>query len=122
MGRAARNVDSEVIMYADNITGSMKEAIAEVQRRREIQEKFNKDHNITPTTIIKSIRARLVEEQEEEQKSAEFLMHLQEKDVLMPDEKQHLIKELRAQMQQAAKELDFETAAILRDQIKLLKT
>jgi excinuclease ABC subunit B len=121
MGRAARNVDSEVIMYADNVTGSMKQAIDEVERRRKIQEEYNKKHGITPQTIIKSIRARLVEEQEEEHKSAQFLMHLQEKDVLMPDEKERLAKELRRQMQQAAKELDFETAAILRDQIKLLK-
>lgn len=122
MGRAARNVDSDVIMYADNITGSMQEAIDEVERRRKIQEDYNKKHNITPRSVEKAIRARLVEEQEEEHKSAEFLMHLQEKDVLMPDEKEHLIKELRQQMQQAAKELDFETAAILRDQIKLLKS
>lgn len=121
MGRAARNVDSKVIMYADNITGSMKEAISEVERRREIQLKHNKDNGITPQTIQKSIRARLVEKEEEEEKSALFLMRLQEKDVLMPDEKERLIKELRKQMQDAAKELDFETAAILRDQIKLLK-
>lgn len=121
MGRAARNVDSEVIMYADNVTRSMKEAIEEVERRRKIQEDYNKKHNITPKSIEKSIRARLVEEQEEEHKSAQFLMKLQEKDVLMPDEKERLAKELRKQMQQAAKELDFETAAILRDQIKLLK-
>ncbi len=122
MGRAARNVDSDVIMYADNITKSMKAAIEEVERRRKIQEDYNKKHNITPQTITKAIRARLVEVEEEEQKSAEFLMHLQEKDVLMPDEKERLIKELRKQMQDAAKELDFETAAILRDQIKLLKS
>jgi len=121
MGRAARNVDADVIMYADNITRSMKAAIEEVERRRKIQEDYNKKHNITPQTIIKAIRARLVLMEEEEQKSAEFLMHLQEKDVLMPDEKERLTKELRKQMQDAAKELDFETAAILRDQIKLLK-
>ncbi len=121
MGRAARHVDSQVIMYADNMTGSMKEAINEVERRREVQLEFNKKHGITPKTIQKSIRARLVEQEEEDRKSAQFLMKLQEKDVLMPDEKEHLIKELRREMQQAAKELDFETAAILRDQIKLLK-
>jgi len=121
MGRAARNVDSHVIMYADNVTRSMKAAIDEVDRRREIQIEFNKEHNITPQTIQKSIRARLVEEKIEEEKSAQFLIKLQEKDVLMPDEKERLIKELRRQMQQAAKELDFETAAILRDQVKLLK-
>ena len=121
MGRAARNVDSQVIMYADNVTKSMEAAIDEVERRRVIQLEFNKKHNITPKTIQKSIRARLVEEKEEEEKSAKFLVRLQKKDVLMPDEKDRLIRELRVQMQQAAKELDFETAAILRDQIKLLK-
>src|SRR3990167_9040112 len=121
MGRAARHVDSEVILYADNMTGSMKEAIEEVERRREVQLEFNKKHKITPRSIVKSIRARLVEKEEEDQKSAQFITHLQQKDVLMPDEKEHLIKELRREMQQAAKELDFETAAILRDQIKLLK-
>jgi excinuclease ABC subunit B len=121
MGRAARNVDSYVIMYADNVTKSMKAAIDEVERRRDIQLAFNKKHNITPKTIQKAIRARLVEEKIEEEKSANFLIKLQEKDVIMPDEKERLIKELRKQMQQAAKELDFETAAIIRDQIKLLK-
>ncbi|MBI2621695.1 MAG: excinuclease ABC subunit UvrB [Candidatus Levybacteria bacterium] len=121
MGRAARNVDSEVIMYADNITGSMKEAIAEVERRRKVQLKYNKKHKITPKSIQKAIRARLVEEIEEDQKSADFLLRLQEKEVLMPDEKERLVKQLRQQMLQAAKELDFETAAILRDQIKVLR-
>ncbi len=121
MGRAARNVDSKVIMYADNVTGSMKAAMEEVERRRVVQLDFNKKHGITPKTIQKSIRARLVEQEEEDQKSAEFILKLKEKDVLMPDEKDHLLKELRREMQNAAKELDFETAAILRDQIKLLK-
>jgi len=121
MGRAARNVDSEVIMYADNVTGSMEGAIKEVDRRRSAQIKYNKKNNITPKTISKSIRSRLVEKEEEDEKSAKFLLHLQEKDILMPDEKEKLKKELRLQMQQAAKELDFESAAILRDQIKLLK-
>ncbi len=121
MGRAARHVDSQVIMYADNVTGSMKAAIDEVERRREVQLAYNKKHKITPVGIEKSIRARLVEQEEEDQKSAEFLMHLQGKEVLLPDEKEHLIKQLRREMQQAAKDLDFETAAILRDQIKLLK-
>ena len=121
MGRAARNVDSQVIMYADNITGSMKQAIKEVERRRIIQLEFNKKHNITPRTIQKSIRARLVEQEQEDQKSAQYLNNLQKKELLMPDEKEKVIKELRRQMQQAARELDFETAAILRDQIKLLQ-
>ena len=121
MGRAARNVDSEVIMYADTITGSMRDAIKEVERRRKVQIKYNKKHKITPRSIQKSIRARLVEKEEQDTKSAQFLMKLVEKDVLMPDEKEKLVKEFRKQMIQAAKELDFESAAILRDQIKLLR-
>ncbi len=120
MGRAARHVDAQVIMYADNVTRSMTAAMEEVERRRAVQLKYNKDHGITPLGIQKAIRARLVEQEQEDQKSAEFLLKLKEKEVLMPDEKNHLIKQLRREMQQAAKELDFETAAILRDQLKLL--
>jgi excinuclease ABC subunit B len=99
----------------------MKDAIAEVERRREVQEAYNKKHHITPKGIEKSIRARLVEQEKEDLKSAHYLLKLKEKEVLMPDEKERLVKELRREMQQAAKELDFETAAILRDQIKLLR-
>ncbi len=121
MGRAARNVDSRVIMYADKITGSMQAAIDEVERRRKIQMEYNKKHNITPTTISKSIRARLVEEQIEEEKQANYLLSLQSKEILLPDEKEKLIKKLTSQMREAAKELDFETATILRDQIRQLK-
>lgn len=122
MGRAARHVDSKVIMYADKITGSMKLAIEEIERRRNIQIKFNKKHKITPTGIEKAIRAKLIEQKEIEEKSANFINHLKDKEVLMPDEKTHLIKTLRLEMQQAARELDFETAAILRDQIKILRS
>ncbi len=122
MGRAARNVDSLVIMYADNKTGSMNEAIKEVERRRQRQLDYNKKHGITPKTIQKTIRAKLVEQEREiDQKSAEFLLHLKHKEVLLPDEKEILIKKLTEDMRSAAKELDFETAAILRDQIKLLR-
>ena len=85
-----------------------------------LQIKYNKKHGITPRSIQKSIRARLVEQEAEDEKSASFLMKLQEKDILMPDEKEKLTREIRKQMLQAARELDFETAAILRDQIKIL--
>ena len=121
MGRAARHVDAEVIMYADSVTGSMTEAIKEVERRRNIQLKYNKKHSITPRSIQKAIRARLVEEEKEDQKSAEFLMQLQQKEVLLPDERDVLIRRLTAQMREAAGDLDFESAAILRDQVKILK-
>jgi excinuclease ABC subunit B len=121
MGRAARNVDSQVIMYADEMTGSMKEAIAEVERRRNIQLEYNKKHGITPKSIEKAIRAKLVEEKVDDEKQTNYLLTLQRKEILLPDEKEKLIKRLSAEMRNAAKDLDFETAAVLRDQIRFLK-
>jgi excinuclease ABC subunit B len=120
MGRAARNVDSEVIMYADVMTGSMKAAIDEVERRREVQFVYNKKHNITPRSIEKSIRARLVK-QEQHEEEINYLLTLSKKEVILPDEKEKIIKNLTREMREAAKELDFETATILRDQIRRLK-
>lgn len=121
MGRAARNIDSEVIMYADDITGSMKAAIEEVERRRKVQLDYNKKHNITPKSIEKIIRTRLVEE-EKKNEEINYLLMFNKKEVILPDEKEKLVKKLTKEMREAAKELDFETATILRDQIKLLKT
>lgn len=120
MGRAARNLDSQVLMYADTITGSMKAAIEEVERRRKVQKAYNKKHNITPIGVEKIIRSRLVEK-EEKQEEINYLLTLTKKEVILPDEKEKLIKKLTKEMREAAKELDFETATILRDQIKLLK-
>jgi excinuclease ABC subunit B len=125
MGRAARNVHGKVIMYADVETKSMKAAIDEVNRRRKVQIAYNKKHKITPTTIEKSIRARLYEndaqEEKEKQKSEPFLQQLEEKEILLPDEKDMVIKKLRSAMRQAAKDLDFETAATLRDRMRRLE-
>lgn len=121
MGRAARNVDSQVIMYADNKTKSMDQAIQEVERRRKIQLEYNAKHGITPQSIQKAIRARLVEKEEEQEKTIDMLMELSDKDVILPDEKEHLIKRFTKEMKTAAGNLDFETAAILRDRIRLLK-
>lgn len=120
MGRAARHVEADVIMYADEMTGSMNEAIKEVERRREIQIKYNKKHNITPKSIEKKIRARLIEEEQQKEEKLDLLMKLQ-KEVILPDEKEDLIKRLTLEMREAAKDLDFETAATIRDQIRLLK-
>jgi len=120
MGRAARHVDAQVIMYADDITKSMSEAVKEVDRRRNIQLKYNKKHNITPKSIEKKIRARLVEEEEQKEEKLDLLMRLQ-KEVLLPDEKEDLIKRLTREMRQAASDLDFETAATIRDQIRLIR-
>jgi len=123
MGRAARNAEAEVIMYADNMTKSMKGAIEEVERRREIQTKYNEEHNITPKTIMKSVRAKLVEEEKEEEnvETAESLIKFGKKDVLLPDERDELIKKMRKMMKEAAERLDFETAIKLREQINLIR-
>jgi excinuclease ABC subunit B len=123
MGRAARNVNSQVIMYADRITKSMQAAIDEVERRRAIQLAYNKAHNITPTTIIKEVRAKLIDRSAEEAaaiREADLLNYLGNKDVLLPDEKKDLEKRLRKEMKLAAERLDFEAAARLRDQIKAI--
>jgi excinuclease ABC subunit B len=118
MGRAARRVGAKVILYADKKTRSMKEAIEEVDRRREYQLEYNKKHGITPETIEKAIRAKLIELKE---KNIEDLKPLMEKEVLLPDDRERLIKRLRTEMKLAAKDLDFETAVLLRDKIRYLQ-
>ncbi|MBD5431422.1 MAG: excinuclease ABC subunit UvrB [Lactobacillus sp.] len=118
MGRAARNANGEVIMYADKITDSMREAIDATNRRRKIQLEFNKEHGITPKTIIKPIRdaiSAIKSGSEEEQKSDSFAdLNFDE---LTAKQKKAMIATLRKQMQEAAKKLDFEEAANLRDAI-----
>lgn len=127
MGRAARNIHSEVIMYADKMTKSMKEAIDEVERRRKIQLAYNKKHNITPTTIEKALRAKLtnrdeqVNEKDKPRLPIDVLLEMGQKDVLLPDEREDLIKKMRKEMKEAAGKLDFETAMLIRDHIKMLQ-
>lgn len=120
MGRAARHTKSKVIMYADFVTKSMQEAINEVRRRRNVQLAYNKAHGIKPTDVQKSIRLKLVERQDE-QKNENFLLELEKKKILLPDEREAVIKKLRKDMMQAAKDLDFETATVIRDRIRVLK-
>lgn len=117
MGRAARRVGSRVILYADKVTRSMDEAIEEVDRRREKQVAYNLAHGITPQTVQKAIKAKLVERQ----LILDELKPLLEKDLLLPDEKEKVIKRLRKEMQEAAKQMDFETAALLRDKIRYIQ-
>ncbi|MEK7450830.1 MAG: helicase-related protein, partial [Patescibacteria group bacterium] len=125
MGRAARHIDSQVIMYADVETRSMKNAIDEVERRRNIQLKYNKKYHKKPIGIQKGIRAKLIDEEITESKkykdSLDFLTNLSQKEVLLPDEKEDLIKKLRKEMKIAAQNLNFEKAALIRDQILLIK-
>ncbi len=124
MGRAARNIDSQVILYADKVTDSMQAAIDEVERRRAIQTAFNKKHHITPKSIEKAIRAKLIEYEEEKPLQDErmiTLMEMSDKEVLLPDEKELVVKKLRLKMRDAAKNLDFETAAFIRDRIRKLE-
>jgi excinuclease ABC subunit B len=123
MGRAARNVDAKVLMYADRMTGSMKGAIDEVERRRKIQLAYNKKHNITPLTIEKEIRAKLIEQDMEEKRDESIgsLIQFANKEVLLPDEREDLLRKLRKEMKLAAERLDFETAINLRNEIRSIQ-
>ena len=114
IGRAARNAEGHVIMYADTITDSMDKAIKETKRRRTIQQKYNEDHGITPTTIKKAVRD-LIRITKEATKTIDKL----EKDPESMSNKEidKLIADIKKKMQKAAAELDFETAAMLRDQM-----
>ncbi len=120
MGRAARHINGTVIMYADNITKSMRAAIEEVDRRREYQVEYNKKHNITPKSISKALRDRLIEAVEEvEEGSGKGILTVED---IPEKEKGKMIGILEAQMKEAAAMLDFEEAARIRDQISELST
>ena len=114
IGRAARNANGKVIMYADSVTGSMERAITETERRREIQKKYNLEHGITPKTIIKGVR--------------DVIEISSDKDIKKPSQKQYtkreraeLIEKMTKQKREAARELNFEQAAYLRDKIAQLR-
>ncbi|MEE0728843.1 MULTISPECIES: excinuclease ABC subunit UvrB [Clostridium] len=119
IGRAARNSESKVIMYADKMTGSMDRAIKETNRRREIQMKYNEEHGIVPKTIIKDIRD-VIEATKVAEESSEYKIS-KESSTLTEKEKKKLIKQYTEEMKDAAKNLQFERAAELRDMINDLK-
>ncbi|MBX3244930.1 MAG: excinuclease ABC subunit UvrB [Acidobacteria bacterium] len=119
MGRAARNADGKAILYADKITDSMRHAMDETERRRKIQEEYNREHGITPTTIVKPIEATLVTAYE-----ADYFKVPLDLDVLeeySPKQLKETIVQLEAEMRSAAKEMKFERAAELRDKMKYLR-
>ena len=118
IGRAARNVEGRVILYADKVTRSMKFAIDETNRRRKIQVEYNKKHGITPKTIIKSIKDITEGMESKHSKTVNALLEIDKR--MFAKDPKALIKEKERQMNDAVKVLDFETAAILRDEIKVL--
>ncbi|KUK78965.1 MAG: UvrABC system protein B [Microgenomates bacterium 39_7] len=133
MGRAARHQEGRAILYADNLSKAMQDAISETQRRRKTQEQYNQNHDITPTSIQKPIREKLLKREKEEDLKAgdnpsSLIVQLSAKkqidlaaiqaDALTPQDKKSLSKKLVKRMNQAAKELDYELAAILRDKIE----
>ncbi len=115
IGRAARNAGGQVIMYADSVTGSMERAITETERRRSLQQAYNKEHGIVPKTIIKGIRDVL------EITSKKSIEEKETRGKMSAAEKKKLIEKYTAEMKSAAKLLEFEHAAYLRDKIKELK-
>ncbi len=122
IGRAARNVDGHVIMYADSITDSMRHAIDETNRRREIQQKYNDENGITPQTIQKAVRELISTSIEKEEKRASAKDRVgKDPDLMNKKELGKEIDRLTKKMNQAATELNFELAAVLRDELFELK-
>ena len=119
IGRAARNVLGRVILYADQMTGSLERAIGETNRRRTIQEAYNTKHGITPMTIKKEIRDIAASMRTEHAKTVDSLLTLDAR--LFAEDPEGFLKDKREQMADAVEALDFETAAILRDEIYLLE-
>lgn len=123
IGRAARNVNGMVIMYADRMSDAMQEAITETQTRRAIQMKYNEEYHITPKSIVKSVEDILEREKADtiENSKQDVKIIKSGFNLLNPVERKRCIKELENQMLQAAKDLEFERAALLRDEIQNIK-
>jgi len=128
MGRAARHISGQVILYADVMTKSITAAVSEVERRREVQETYNKKHNITPATIQKPIRMGLIAEWTDEARRKEETytdmdLYTENKiESMTPLDKEALVKRMRTRMKQAAKNLKFEEAMQIRDFIEKMKS
>jgi excinuclease ABC subunit B len=123
IGRAARNAAGKVIMYADRMSDAMEKAITETNRRREIQTVYNREHGITPTTVKKAIASILERHGEEDQDAAAASIEVLKRsyNVLVPAQRTKLIKALENEMLEYAKNLEFEKAAAIRDEIEKIK-
>jgi len=123
IGRAARNVDGRVIMYADRMSDAMVEAITETRDRRAIQMAYNQEHGITPKSIVKAVEDILERERDEAAQDEKDDIRIRKAgyNLLDSGQRKKYIKELEAEMLQAAKDLEFERAAVLRDEIKNIK-
>jgi excinuclease ABC subunit B len=119
MGRAARNAGGKAILYADRITNSMEKAISETERRRKIQEIYNEENGITPTTIVKSIESTLVTAYEADY--FKIPLNLDAFEEYSPKQLKETIAGLEQEMRQAARDMKFEHAAELRDKLKYLR-
>ena len=119
IGRAARNSDGHVIMYADKMTDSMKNAISETERRRALQQQYNEEHGITPTTIKKAVRDLISVSKKVAEEELNFK---KDPESMSKEELEKLIADIQKKMKQAAGDLNFELAAQYRDQMIQLKT
>ena len=125
MGRAARNISGEVIIYADTITKSMKSAIEEVDRRREYQIEYNTKHNITPRTIVKKIQDDISQlgHDDPANQNKQVMDEIDSLNLmsLTPQDKNKTVKKLEREMKKFADDMDFESAILLRDTIQTIK-
>jgi excinuclease ABC subunit B len=123
IGRAARNAAGKVIMYADRMSDAMEKAISETNRRREVQLAYNKKHGITPATVKKAIADILTRHAEEEQDAAATAIDVLKKsyNILIPAQRKQLIRALEGEMLEHAKNLEFEQAAVIRDEIEKIR-
>ena len=119
IGRAARNVHGRVLLYADNTTGSMQRAIGETNRRRAIQIAYNEKHVITPKTVEKKIKNILADIERSRKRAVQDLAGMDAS--AYGGDTSKMLKEKKRQMHEAADQLDFETAALLRDEIRILE-
>jgi len=122
-GRAARNVNGKVIMYADHVSDAMRDAIDETNRRRQIQESYNKEHGIVPTSISKEIVDILERKKKEKEDISQRDLHIIAKqyNMLNPTHRKRYINECEREMVEAAKNLDFERAIVFREEIEKVK-